>query len=77
MEYTLKLDNRTQQAKTLIEFLKSLNFIEITEKPDNKEIKEQSPYNPEFVKMIKEAEAEIEKGNTIRINPENVWESIL
>ncbi len=39
--------------------------------------KEKPYYDPEFVKMVKEAEKEIEKGNTIRINPENVWESIL
>ncbi len=73
MEYTLKLDNSTQQAKTLIEFLKSLNFVEITEKSDNKEFKEQSPYNPEFVKMIKEAEERAEY-TTLDVN--DIWGSL-
>ena len=32
----------------------------------------EKPYDPEFVKMVLEAR----KGKRIRINPENVWESI-
>ncbi len=71
MELTIQLDGRSKQAKALIALLKSLSFVKI------KKEQQESLYNPEFVKKIKEAEEEIEKGNTIRINPNNVWESIL
>ncbi len=73
MELTIKLDRRNKQAKALIDFLKSLSFVEVKEEKEEKN----SPYNPEFVEMIKVAEKEIEKGNTIRVNPNNVWESIM
>ena len=35
--------------------------------------KGESPYNPEFVEMVLKAR----QGKSIRINPENIWESIL
>ncbi len=65
---TLEYDGRSTKAKKAIEYILSLGIFKK---------KEQNAYNPEFVKMIKEAEKEAEKGNTITVNPENVWESIL
>jgi len=38
-----------------------------------KDSKGESPYNPEFVEMVLKAR----QGNSTRINPENIWESIL
>ncbi len=69
MELTINIDTRKKDAKVFLEYIKSLSFISFPEK--------ETKYDKEFVKRIKEAEKEIEKGNTIRINPNNVWESIL
>lgn len=70
---TLKINEKSQAGKMLkdlIEFFsKDKNDVEI--------IIEDSPYHPEFVKKIKEAEEHIKDGKTTRINPEKVWESIL
>ena len=53
-------------SKALIAIFKALNVTyEIK--------KENSTYDPEFVKMVLEAR----KGKTKRINPHNIWESIL
>lgn len=67
---TIKIKEQNKEAKALLEYLKKLPFVEI-------EKKEKSPYNPEFVEKIKKAEEDIKKGKTTRLNPENVWESIL
>ncbi len=69
MEVTLRINHRTKVGKTL------LSFIEFFAK-ENKEVEimytteEKSPYNPEFVKMIKEAEKE--KGG-IHVKSETLW----
>ncbi len=68
MEVTLKIDHRTKIGKTLLSFIeffakenKEVEIVDITKK---------SPYNPEFVKMIKEAEKE--KGG-IHVKSETLW----
>lgn len=72
MELTLKINNHTKIGKTL------LNLIEIFAK-ENKEVeivsktKEESPYNPEFVKMIKAAEKNAEYTT---IDTDDVWGSL-
>jgi hypothetical protein len=38
---------------------------------------ETSSYSPEFVSKIKKSEKEIEKGEYITVDPNNIWESIL
>ena len=38
-----------------------------------KEKKDESPYDPEFVEMVLKAR----EGKSTRINPQNIWESIL
>ncbi len=68
MELTINIDTRKKDAKVFLEYIKSLSFVSFPKKEN---------YNKEFVKKIKDAEKEIEKGNTTRINPNNVWESIL
>ena len=58
-------------SKALITIFKALNVSYEIKKENSKE--EESPYDPEFVKMVLEAR----KGKTKRINPHNIWESIL
>lgn len=36
----------------------------------------ESPYAPEFVKKVKEAESRVYEGEYITVDPKNVWESI-
>jgi hypothetical protein len=57
-------------SKALIAIFKALNVSYEIKKENSKE---ESPYDPEFVKMVLEAR----KGKTKRINPHNIWESIL
>ena len=56
------------------DFLNSIK-VKFETKTASKEI--ESPYNPEFVAKIKKAEAAIKKGNTTRLNPNDIWGSIL
>ena len=58
-------------SKALIAIFKALNVSYEIKKENSKE--EESPYDLEFVKMVLEAR----KGKTKRINPHNIWESIL
>ncbi|HQZ24896.1 MAG TPA: hypothetical protein PLD18_06325, partial [Flavobacterium sp.] len=37
----------------------------------------ESTYSKEFIAKIKKAEANIKKGNTTRLNPDDIWGSIL
>lgn len=71
---TIKINERTKVGKAfmaLIEaFSKEKKGIEIISE-------EKSPYNPEFVAKIRRAEKNVRDGKTIRIDPNNVWESIL
>jgi hypothetical protein len=58
-------------SKALIAIFKALNVSYEIKKENSKEV--ESPYDQEFVKMVLEAR----KGKTKRINPHNIWESIL
>ena len=57
-------------------FFKGVEGIEIIE---NKSVStmEDLIYSKEFISKVKKAEAEIKKGNTIRLNPNDIWGSIL
>ena len=57
-------------SKALIAIFKALNVSYEIKKENSKE---ERPYDPEFVKMVLEAR----KGKTKRINPHNIWGSIL
>ena len=75
---TIKINARSKKGKAFLAFTKSFvkndKDIEIVETED---VEEKSPYNPEFVAKIKKAEAAIKKGNTTRLNPNDIWGSIL
>jgi hypothetical protein len=56
---TLKVKENSKQVKAFLELAKMFSFVEVVSetKKQNKFIQtENSPYNPEFVAMIKEAE---------------------
>ena len=61
---TLIIHTETEKINAIATLLKAFDI--------SFEIKKEKPYDPEFVKMVLEAR----KGKRIRINPENVWESI-
>ncbi|MDN3672079.1 hypothetical protein QWY99_03220 [Flavobacterium branchiarum] len=78
---TIKINERTKAGKAFLAmsetFFKGVEGIEIIETDSEKIKKSESVYSPEFVKKIKKAEANIKKGKTTRLNPEDIWGSIL
>lgn len=58
-----------EQIKALTEFVKTLKIkFEVTQKD--------TPYNPEFVNMVMEAESEIESGKGLKVSSDefdNLW----
>ncbi len=58
------------KAKAIKDFLKAfdINF--------KSEELEESPYNPEFVKKIKDRSKSAREGNVIEINPNDLWGSL-
>ncbi|PKP51762.1 MAG: hypothetical protein CVT95_00010 [Bacteroidetes bacterium HGW-Bacteroidetes-12] len=71
---TLKINDNTIAGKTFLAFLKTFvakeKAVEIVSAPV---VKEKSPYNPEFVKKIKDAE---KRADYLEINPNDVWGSL-
>jgi DNA-directed RNA polymerase beta' subunit len=78
---TIKINERTKTGKAFMAmfeaFFKGVDGIEIIETDSKKLKKEDSIYSPEFVAKIKKAEENIKKGKTTRLNPEDIWGSIL
>ena len=78
--FTIKINKQTKAGKAFMAmsetFFKGVEGIEIIE---NKSVstKEDLIYSKEFISKVKKAEAEIKKGNTIRLNPNDIWGSIL
>lgn len=66
---TIKVNEKSQAGKTFLElinfFHSKKNVIEIVE--------EKSPYNPEFVKMVKDSAKE--RGGKF-LKTRNIWDSI-
>ncbi|MCB9426599.1 MAG: hypothetical protein H6584_06180 [Flavobacteriales bacterium] len=57
---TLKIKDQSK-FKTLLKFLKTLDFVSVVEK-------DSSPYNPEFVKKIQKSVKQMEEGQVTRID---------
>ncbi len=72
---TIKVNEKTKAGKAFMamseNFFKGVKGIEIIEKEH--EIEEESPYNPEFVKMVLESAKS--KNRTV-INPNDIWGSL-
>jgi hypothetical protein len=67
---TITVHADSKITKVLIAIFKALS-VSFEVKKDAK--KEEKPYNPEFVKMVLEAR----NGKRKRVNPDNIWESIM
>jgi hypothetical protein len=78
---TIKIDRRTKAGKAFLAMSESFFIgvagIEIIENDSKTTIKDESPYNPDFISKIRRAETNIKKGNTTRLNPKDIWGSIL
>jgi hypothetical protein len=79
---TIKINERTKAGKAFMAILSetfsnSADGLEIVETDSKKLIKEKSIYSPEFIAKIKKAEENIRQGKTTRLNPEDIWGSIL
>lgn len=82
---TITLNESTKAGKTLLEMAKLLSktskgvaINEGSKKKGLKSAKEESPYNPEFVKMILERDADIKSGKSkcITVDPDDIWGSL-
>ncbi|RKD13230.1 hypothetical protein BCY91_10440 [Pelobium manganitolerans] len=66
---TLKINERSSYGKALLELIK----VGVNEKKGIEMVEEESPYNPEFVKKIKESAASTE---LYEVDPNDVWGSL-
>ena len=69
---TIKVKENSKQAKAIIEMLKTFSFVEFVDDSKN----EKSPYDPKFVAKILKAQKEITTGNTLVLNPNDIWGSL-
>ncbi len=70
---TLKVNERTKAGKAFLAMTSSLVKESKSIAIVTSSSKEESPYNPEFVAMIKKAE---KRGNYITVDPKNIWGSL-
>jgi ribosomal protein L16 Arg81 hydroxylase len=66
---TLKINEKSKAGQVFINFINQF----IVNNKSVEIVKEESPYNPEFVKKVINAD---KNDKRIRINTENIWESI-
>jgi hypothetical protein len=70
---TIKVNEKTKAGKTFMamseNFFKGVKGIEIVEN-------ENGFHNKDFIEKIKKAEGNIKKGNTKRLNPNDIWGSL-
>lgn len=62
---TIIIDTRTNEAKRLVEYLKTIKYVKVLD--GSQDMTEN--YNPDFVKKIKERE----KQPTVKTDLENLW----
>lgn len=67
---TLKINERSSYGKALLELIK----VGVNEKKGIEMVEEESPYNPEFVKKIKESAASTELYEVKDID--ELWQSL-
>jgi proteasome assembly chaperone (PAC2) family protein len=69
---TLKINERSKAGQAVLEFLKQ--FVALSKEVEV--VEEKSHYNPEFVKKIKKAEAEIKAGKYTVLDANDIWGSL-
>jgi len=65
--YSLTINERTSAGKALLNYLLSLGVI------NDAPAKKDSPYNPEYVAMIKRSQKEAREGKCKAIKTEDLW----
>lgn len=68
---TLKINTKTKAGKALKAILEVFS-----KEPGVKIVEEKSPYDPEFVKMIKKSQKQIKEGNYVVLDTKDVWGSL-
>lgn len=74
----VEIDDKSPQAKKVVELLNTFEFVNVVHKNgsaksgkhDGKKAEEASPYNPEFVKMVKKSYQEYKAGKYVTLTPE-------
>jgi hypothetical protein len=62
---TVIIDTKTNEAKRLVEFLKSVKYVKIIEDKSDEPV----TYNSDFVEMIKERENQ----PSVNLNIDEIW----
>lgn len=74
---TIKINEKSKKGKAFLEFARTFFANEkdviVTESKDEKLEVEETPYNPEFVKMVLEAD---KRGNYTTLDPTDIWGSL-
>jgi hypothetical protein len=74
---TIKINEKSKKGKAFLEFARTFFANEkdviVTESKDEKVGVEESSYNPEFVKMVLEAD---KRGNYTTLDPTDIWGSL-
>ncbi len=65
---TITINEKSKQAKAIIEMLKAFDFVEFKNQNESK-----SSYDPEFVEMVKKA---TKSKKRTQVTADNLWESI-
>ncbi|WP_322549597.1 DUF2683 family protein [Flavobacterium psychraquaticum] len=74
---TIKINEKSKKGKAFLAFARTFFTNEkdviVTESKDEKVEVEETPYNPEFVKMVLEAD---KRGNYTTLDPTDIWGSL-
>lgn len=63
---TLHYDGRSASAKSLLEFLRTLSFVKVSEDKDPE-------YDPEMVAKVRRGREDFKKGKCVTIKAEDIW----
>ncbi|MFD2910111.1 DUF2683 family protein [Flavobacterium ardleyense] len=74
---TIKINEKSKKGKAFLEFARAFFANEkdviVAESKDEKVEVEETSYNPEFVKMVLEAD---KRGNYTTLDPTDIWGSL-
>jgi len=67
---------KSDDKNTLDKIKKYLKDLKVSFKTETSANEDDSPYDPEFVKMVLERAKSAREGNTIEIDPKDLWGSL-